>query len=56
VLTREKGGDNAELEWVQGRGEGVAKADVGRGGAQAVPFISARGRKRPKASWHRRGA
>jgi hypothetical protein len=56
MLTREKGDDDAELDWVQGRGEGVVEAGAGRGGAQVIPFIGARGRKRPKASWRRRGA
>jgi hypothetical protein len=51
-----KGGDNVELDWVQWRGEGVAEVGARRGGAQAVPFIGARGRKRSERSWHRRGA
>jgi hypothetical protein len=44
-----------ELDSAQGRGEGVAKAGVRKDGARVVLFIGARGRKRPKASWHRRG-
>jgi hypothetical protein len=33
----------------------VAEASVGKGEARVVLFIGARGRKRPKASWRRRG-
>jgi hypothetical protein len=33
----------------------VANAGVGKGGARAVLFIGARGEKRPKSSWRRRG-
>jgi hypothetical protein len=51
----EEGRGGAELDSAQGRGEGVAEAGVRKDGAQAVLFIGARGRKRPKASWRRRG-
>jgi hypothetical protein len=33
----------------------VTEAGVRKDGARAVLFIGARGRKRPKASWRRRG-
>jgi hypothetical protein len=48
-----KEGGGAELDSVQGRGEGVTKAGVRKDGARAVLFIGARGGKRPKASWRR---
>jgi hypothetical protein len=50
-----KEGDGAELDSVERRGEGVAKAGVRKDGARAVLFIGAWGRKRLNASWHRRG-
>jgi hypothetical protein len=51
----ERGRGGAELDLAHGRGEGVAEASVGKGGARAVLFIGARGEKRPKASWRWRG-
>jgi hypothetical protein len=45
---------SAELDSAQG-GEGVAEAGVRKDGARVVLFIGARGGKRPKASWRRRG-